>query len=174
MDGKTQSRAVFGGGRYDKLLKKFGNPEEVPCVGFGFGDCVIMDCLASKKKLPKFGSPIQDVIIPFNKDMRADAIKLTQQLRATGRVVTTVLDLKNMPKKGFQYADAIGGERAILIAPDELADGKVRVKFLRKAFDENDRGEAASVEDLLADRVMPPADKPAEAPQAEAEKPAKE
>ena len=38
-------RAICGGGRYDKLLSLYGSKKEVPCVGFGFGDCVIIELL---------------------------------------------------------------------------------------------------------------------------------
>merc|ERR1712193_389060 len=47
-------RAICGGGRYDRLLSLYGSPKEVPCVGFGFGDCVIVELLREKKVLPEF------------------------------------------------------------------------------------------------------------------------
>ena len=38
-------RAIFGGGRYDRLMSLYGSKKEMPCVGFGFGDCVIQELL---------------------------------------------------------------------------------------------------------------------------------
>ena len=35
-------RAIFGGGRYDKLLGSFGG-EDLPAAGFGFGDAVSVE-----------------------------------------------------------------------------------------------------------------------------------
>ena len=50
-DRAGQLRAIFGGGRYDKLLATLGG-ESQPCAGFGFGDCVIQELLQEKGLLP--------------------------------------------------------------------------------------------------------------------------
>ena len=50
-DRAGQLRAIFGGGRYDKLLSTFGG-EARPCAGFGFGDCVILELLQERGLLP--------------------------------------------------------------------------------------------------------------------------
>ena len=42
--------------------------------------------------------------------------------------------------KGYDYANKIGAKFAVLVAPDEVAQGLVRVKDLRKGFDPDDRG----------------------------------
>jgi histidyl-tRNA synthetase len=44
-DRRGLLRAIAGGGRYDRLLSLYGSPVEVPCCGFGFGDCVIEELL---------------------------------------------------------------------------------------------------------------------------------
>ncbi len=51
----TNSRSLFGGGRYDNLLKIFG-AEPVPAVGFGVGDVTLMDFLTTHKLLPDYRS----------------------------------------------------------------------------------------------------------------------
>jgi len=43
-DRSGELRAIFGGGRYDKLLGSFGG-EDLPAAGFGFGDAVIVELL---------------------------------------------------------------------------------------------------------------------------------
>ena len=50
-DRAGQLRAIFGGGRYDRLLSTFGGAAQ-PCAGFGFGDCVILELLQDKKLIP--------------------------------------------------------------------------------------------------------------------------
>lgn len=50
-DRAGQLRAIFGGGRYDRLLSTFGGAAQ-PCAGFGFGDCVILELLQDKKLVP--------------------------------------------------------------------------------------------------------------------------
>ncbi|EER13996.1 histidyl-tRNA synthetase, putative [Perkinsus marinus ATCC 50983] len=49
-DRKGELRAIAGGGRYDRLLSLYGAPSEIPCVGFGFGDCVIYELLRAAYK----------------------------------------------------------------------------------------------------------------------------
>ena len=51
-DRAGQLRAIFGGGRYDRLLSTFGGQAQ-PCAGFGFGDCVIMELLQDKGLVPQ-------------------------------------------------------------------------------------------------------------------------
>ena len=50
-DRAGELRAIFGGGRYDRLLQTLGG-ESQPCAGFGFGDCVIQELLQEKGLLP--------------------------------------------------------------------------------------------------------------------------
>ena len=50
-DRAGKRRAIFGGGRYDRLLSTFGG-EPQPCAGFGFGDCVIAELLKDRGLLP--------------------------------------------------------------------------------------------------------------------------
>ena len=51
-DRAGQLRAIFGGGRYDRLLETLGG-EAQPCAGFGFGDCVIQELLAEENLIPE-------------------------------------------------------------------------------------------------------------------------
>lgn len=59
-DRRGVLRAICGGGRYDRLMSLYGSPKSeagaykwtVPCVGFGFGDCVIMELLRDLKIMP--------------------------------------------------------------------------------------------------------------------------
>ena len=77
-DRKGEFRAIFGGGRYDNLLKTIGGNSNnndsdsdssasdstnisVPAVGFGFGDAVIIDLLQSLSLLPSAAAARSDV-----------------------------------------------------------------------------------------------------------------
>ena len=42
-------RAIAGGGRYDNLMQLYGSKKRVPCCGFGFGDCVIIELLKGER-----------------------------------------------------------------------------------------------------------------------------
>eukprot|EP01064_Diplonema_japonicum_P030679 TRINITY_DN5282_c0_g1_i2.p1 TRINITY_DN5282_c0_g1~~TRINITY_DN5282_c0_g1_i2.p1 ORF type:complete len:486 (+),score=137.90 TRINITY_DN5282_c0_g1_i2:69-1526(+) len=144
-------RAICGGGRYDNLMLTYGHNKAIPACGFGFGDCVIMELLQEKKLVPELSPGVQDLIIPFNESMRSNAITVLQKLRSAGRSVDIILKNPKNPKASFTYADRIGAERAIFVAPSEWESNSVVVKNLRgegKHKDDGDRGTSVKIEDL--------------------------
>ena len=48
----SNSRSLFGGGRYDNLLSLFSN-EQIPAVGFAIGDVTLLDFLETHELLPE-------------------------------------------------------------------------------------------------------------------------
>ena len=152
-DREGKLRAVCGGGRYDNLLTTFGAPVPVPCVGFGFGDCVILELLKDKNLLPALPQQVDDVVIPFDETMREAAFEVVMKLRSKGRSADIILDKKNAGK-AFAYADAVGAVRAVLVAPDEWSRKEVQVKMLREGEGKNnnestgERGFPVKFEDL--------------------------
>jgi len=132
-DRSGELRAIMGGGRYDRLLELYGGEKcQIPCVGFGFGDCVIMELLKDHGKLPNFtGSGVDYVVCAFSPDLYGQAANISMKLRMTGASV----DLMPTPKKkvaaSFKHADQAGARRMVFVAPDEIAKGVVRIKDLR-------------------------------------------
>ena len=55
-------RAMFGGGRYDKLMNIFG-ADALPAVGFGMGDVTIKDFLTLHNLLPQYEPATQIMLI---------------------------------------------------------------------------------------------------------------
>mmetsp|Transcript_21954 Transcript_21954/g.52255 ORF Transcript_21954/g.52255 Transcript_21954/m.52255 type:complete len:544 (-) Transcript_21954:1398-3029(-) len=132
-DRSGELRAIMGGGRYDRLLELYGGEKcQIPCVGFGFGDCVIMELLKDHGKLPDLkGSGVDYVVCAFSPDFYGTAANISMKLRMTGASV----DLMPTPKKkvaaSFKHADQAGARRMVFVAPDEIAKGVVRIKDLR-------------------------------------------
>jgi histidyl-tRNA synthetase len=60
-DRAGELRAICGGGRYDRLLSLYGAVSEVPAVGFGFGDCVVVELLKDKARSISHWSPYERV-----------------------------------------------------------------------------------------------------------------
>eukprot|EP00388_Colpodella_angusta_P040436 GDKK01050200.1.p1 GENE.GDKK01050200.1~~GDKK01050200.1.p1 ORF type:complete len:413 (-),score=84.41 GDKK01050200.1:220-1458(-) len=154
-DREGKFRAICGGGRYDNLLSTFGSRLPIPCCGFGFGDCVILELLQDKGLLPTLAQSVQDIVIPFDDSMREPALKVLRKLREGGRVADIILDNKKV-KQAYTYADAIGAIRAVLVAPDEYANGEVQVKMLREGAGKEDsqgtnRGKPVKIEDICKD-----------------------
>eukprot|EP00933_Yihiella_yeosuensis_P039600 TRINITY_DN33676_c0_g1_i2.p1 TRINITY_DN33676_c0_g1~~TRINITY_DN33676_c0_g1_i2.p1 ORF type:complete len:558 (-),score=157.94 TRINITY_DN33676_c0_g1_i2:168-1841(-) len=133
-------RAICGGGRYDRLLSLYGSPKEVPCVGFGFGDCVIYELLKEKKVAPELPQRVDFVVAAFNQDMMGKAMNVARRLRSAGKTVDVYTEVAKKVGKAFNYADRAGADRMAFVAPDEWAKGLVRIKDLRnfKADDPDD------------------------------------
>jgi histidyl-tRNA synthetase len=133
-DAGRKFRAICGGGRYDNLLESYGGGK-VTAVGLGFGDVVITEVLADKGLLPDFSHKLDYVVIPFSDEEREVATKIAQSLRSKGKRVSMTLETKKL-RKALAEADKAGGERVVIVAPDELAVGKVVVRNMRTGEEE--------------------------------------
>ena len=127
-DRASELRAICGGGRYDRLLSTFGG-RDIPACGFGFGDAVIVELLSEKGLLPELPRRFDDVVFPFNAELRPAAMEIASRLRRAGRSVDLVLEDRRM-KWAFRHADNCGASRLVLVAPDEWQRGLVKVRDL--------------------------------------------
>jgi len=135
-DRSGELRAIFGGGRYDKLLGSFGG-EDLPAAGFGFGDAVIVELLKMNGKLPALArTEVQAVVFPFDEDLRETAMGAAAALRGAGMATDLVLD-KKKTKWAFKHAEKLGAHYLVFIAPTEAAEGMARVKDLDSGEEEN-------------------------------------
>ena len=121
-------RAICGGGRYDGLMTTYLSPVEVPCVGFGFGDCVIMDLLEELDLVKAPKRSVEYVVLARTDALYMDATRITAALRAAGKTVDLSLTVFKKVKQAFDYADRIGGRKVVFVAEDELEQGSVKVK----------------------------------------------
>ena len=127
-DRAGELRAIVGGGRYDRLLSTLGG-RDMPATGFGFGDMVIMELLASKGLVPELSSGNQDLVVSSDEGLRPAAMSVAQRLRASGRTVDLVLEDKRM-KWVFRHAERSGAQRLVMVMPEEWGAGNVRIKDL--------------------------------------------
>jgi len=124
-------RAICGGGRYDRLLSLYGSPKEVPCVGFGFGDCVVAELLKEKNVVPVLPHTIDYLVAPYNQDMAGKALSVARRLRLAGKRVDVFPDPAKKVARAFNYADRVGAVRVAFVAPGEWDQGLVRIKDMR-------------------------------------------
>jgi len=132
-DRKGELRAIMGGGRYDRLLELYGGPNcQIPCVGFGFGDCVIVELLKENNLLPSFNNDgIGYVVCAYTDEMYGAACRIAAGLRQTGATVDLMPSPKKKVARSFAHADRIGAQRMAFVAPSEVEKGLVRIKDLR-------------------------------------------
>ncbi len=87
-------RALFGGGRYDRLLEMFGT-EPIPAVGFGMGDVRIRDFLETHHLMPAYSSPTDLFVATVGAEMHLTAMQVAQHLREEGlNVAVNLTDRK--------------------------------------------------------------------------------
>ncbi len=123
-------RAILGGGRYDNLVSDVGGTP-VPAMGFAMGDMVIKLVLEKFKHLPSKAESLHPPILVtvFDENTFLASIELSQELRRNGFDAAVYPQPGNISKQ-FKYAGRIGSRLAIVIGPDELANGEVTIKNL--------------------------------------------
>jgi len=135
-DRRGELRAICGGGRYDRLLSLYGSPKDdatgefkwtIPCVGFGFGDCVIMELLRDLKKVAAPARNVDYVVAAYKPTMYGAAARVAAMLRESGRTVD-LYPLDKKPRWVFDYANKVGAVRVAYVAPNEWDKGCVRFK----------------------------------------------
>ncbi len=87
-DRKGEFRAIAGGGRYDHLVKLIsGGKVNLPALGFGMGDVVLLELLKARGRLPTLGKGIDAVVLIEDESLRAASLRCVQTLREAGLAV---------------------------------------------------------------------------------------
>jgi histidyl-tRNA synthetase len=130
-DKDGEFRAILGGGRYDDLVSDVGG-DPLPAVGFAMGDLVISLVLQKFDCLPEdvTASPAPVLVTVFDEDFLPDSFQLATQLRTDGFNVTCYPEAVKLGKQ-LKYADRMGMKVALILGPDERANGQVAIKDLR-------------------------------------------
>jgi len=103
-DRKGEFRAIAGGGRYNNLVKLIsGGKVDLPALGFGMGDVVLLELLKARRLLPKFDSPMDVFVLIEDEALRPLSLKLVHDLRAAGYAVDYPLTPAK-PDKQFKRA----------------------------------------------------------------------
>jgi histidyl-tRNA synthetase len=150
-DKKGDFRAIAGGGRYDNLVKLMsGGKVDLPALGFGMGDVVLLELLKARGLLPKFDAGVDAFCLIEDETLRGESLKLITELRGAGKVVDySFTPLK--PDKQFKRAMELGSAHTVRLerAPDGAI--KVRIKDLRSR-----REHAVNMSEAVASLIAPP------------------
>lgn len=126
-DRKGEFRAIAGGGRYDNLVKLISNGKvDLPALGFGMGDVVLLELLKARGRLPQFHQNVDVFVLIEQEVLRPQSLKLIQELRTAGRVAEYALTAVK-PDKQFKRAQELN---ARFLAKLEN-DSTVRVRNLK-------------------------------------------
>jgi histidyl-tRNA synthetase len=130
---EAAQNGVGGGGRYDGLVELLGGPA-TPGIGFGIGiervllacDAEGEDALTTERVLAR--RPLQAYVI----DTAGGevAVELTAQLRRAGLRADRAFEGRSM-KSQIKSADRSGALVALVVGPQEVAEGTVGLRPLR-------------------------------------------
>jgi histidyl-tRNA synthetase len=129
-DKKGDFRAIAGGGRYDNLINLIsGGKVDLPALGFGMGDVVLLELLKARGLLPPFESQIDAFCLIEDETLREASLNLVQSMREKGYAVEYSLTAAKSDKQ-FKRAMELKARYSVkLVAPSP--DGlKLKLKNL--------------------------------------------
>jgi len=140
-DRRGEYRAIFGGGRYDRLMGLF-QAGDLPAAGLGFGDVVIQENLARTGRTPDLTRRLDYFLIPFSEQERLQALDLLHRIRTLGGAADILLTPRKL-KAALREASRVNARTALLLLPDELREGVLVLRNLEDGTEQ--RVEKASL-----------------------------
>jgi histidyl-tRNA synthetase len=149
-DQQGEFRAIAGGGRYDNLVKLIsGGKVNLPALGFGLGDVVLLELLKARGLLPKFTAALDAFVLIEDEALRPDSLKLIQELRASGCAVDYSLTAAK-PDKQFKRAQEL--KVAFTVKLEKQPSGQAAIKLRNSQTREE---KMVSPDDLAATIKVP-------------------
>ena len=121
--------SLAGGGRYDGLVGMFSG-KETPAVGFSLGMERILMLLEESEALSAAGAAPQAMLCPLPGIAAPDILRIARRLRADGVRLDVQVDPLKLGKQ-LARAAAAGVPFALILGPDEVAEGRCTVRDLR-------------------------------------------
>jgi histidyl-tRNA synthetase len=122
--------ALGGGGRYDRLIEAFGG-EATPATGVAHGLDRIALAIQTQKLAPKNKQTKRVVVIPVKEELKGDALRITQMLRAAGLPVEFEVMGRKMAK-ALEDADKRQVDYVVIVGEKELQQNAVVLRNLAK------------------------------------------
>jgi histidyl-tRNA synthetase len=142
---KGDTRALFGGGRYDHLIELFGGPP-TPACGLAIGDQTLELLLRGAGRWPEGEPPIDTYVIAATPEFASEAALWVQRLRVAGIAADSDLMARSMSRQ-LREAARRRARRALIVGPQEAARGVVLERDLT----------SGAQRELRPDEVLPPA-----------------
>ena len=131
-DKKGEFRAIAGGGRYDNLVKLIsGGKVNLPALGFGMGDVVLLELLKARDLLPKFGAAIDVFVLIEDEALRGESLKMIQEFRRSGGLAVEYSLTATKPDKQFKRAQELKARFTVILEKDGAGEIQYRLKDLQ-------------------------------------------
>ena len=122
--------SVGGGGRYDKLLNSLVGVD-LPAVGFGLGFDRTLEAAEKLSLIPSFSSSANVLVTVFSPELIAESVKTATSIRSKG-IPTTLYPEKNKGlDKQLKYANRMMIPFVVIIGPEEIEKGVVKLKNMQ-------------------------------------------
>ena len=108
--------------------------EPTPATGFGVGYATLSLLLKDRNLLPKIDLSPDYFIAIVNDEVRGKAIEIADRLRQKCKVEIDLMQ-RNLGNQ-FRYANNMGAKKVIVVGPDELKEGKIKVKDMESGKEE--------------------------------------
>ncbi|MDX5379285.1 MAG: histidine--tRNA ligase [Halomonas sp.] len=140
---------VCAGGRYDGLVEQLGG-KPTPAVGFAMGIERLILLLETLELVPEAALDELDLyVLPMDDGATAQAMLLAERIRSELPDLRLQLHCGGGSfKSRIKKADRSGARLALLLGEDELAHGRVTLKFLRE-----ERDQLSLAQDALAEAL---------------------
>ncbi|MDG6348970.1 histidine--tRNA ligase [Luteimonas sp. 8-5] len=150
LDAHPGIGSICSGGRYENLASHYSK-SKLPGVGISIGLTRLFYQLQEAGIVATAESSVDVLVALMDDAMLADALALSQQLRAAGFNVETQLEPRKLARQ-LQYADRAGIRFAVIRGEDEAARGVVAVKDLRRGeqFEVAEAGLVAALREVDA------------------------
>jgi histidyl-tRNA synthetase len=127
-DVQGEFRAIAGGGRYDNLVKLIsGGKVNLPALGFGMGDVVLLELLKARKLLSTFDSALDAFCLIEDESLRAESLKLIHDVRAAGYAVDYFLTPAKSDKQ-FKRALELNARHTFKLEKTENGELVIKLK----------------------------------------------
>jgi histidyl-tRNA synthetase len=124
-----QFGSVFGGGRYDDLVKRFTG-QSIPAVGASIGVDRLLAALTALERIGVEKATAKVLVTHMDAAFRDDYMAMTWELRRAGIPTELYLGSAKGPGKQLKYADQYDIPLAILYGSNEKEQGVVTIKDL--------------------------------------------
>ena len=119
--------SVAGGGRYDKLIARFGK-EDVPATGISIGVDRLVYAIEQFDKIRSNKKPLI-IIANLISDEISTYLNIADQLRLEGYACEIFYGSNNLSKQ-LKYCDKRGASAVVIIGEDELKNNTISIKNL--------------------------------------------
>lgn len=128
---KSNPRAMFGGGRYDKLMDALGE-EPLSALGFGMGDVTMRDFLELHGLLPEYrpATEIMVAVLDDNEELKNKAFDLASKLRKEDVNTAINFSFKKIDKQ-IKTASKLKIPFVLVLGEEEFKSNKYKLKNIQ-------------------------------------------